>query len=127
MLTVLPVNSQDKLREIFIASGFEYSAQSGCVIAENAEAVIGKCLYNITNDSITIIFLEPSDDIMLADGILRSALHVADFRAITKAFYSDSVSVDLLKTLGFIKNSTEKTLDIEKLHESCCKCEKSDK
>ena len=76
---------------------------------------------------ITIIFLEPSDDIMLADGILRSALHVADFRAITKAFYSDSVSVDLLKTLGFIKNSTEKTLDIEKLHESCCKCEKSDK
>lgn len=127
MLTVLPVNNSDELREIFNASGFAYNSQSGCVVAQNGSEILGKCLYYITEDNITIITLEPHDDIMLADGVLRSALHVADFRGITQAYYLDSAPVALLKTLGFIKNIAEKTLAIEKLHESCCNCEKNDK
>ena len=127
MLTVLPVNSADELCKIFNKSGFEYNQTSGCVVAKNGSEVLGKCLYYITDDRIIVLLLEPLDDIMLADGILRSALHVADFRGITDAVYADTAPVQLFKTLGFIKNSTEKSLLIEKLHESCCNCEKSDK
>ena len=56
---------------------------------------------------------------MLADGILRSALHVAAQSFVLDAFYDDSAPVDLFKRLGFIKNADEKRLDIDKLFGGC--------
>ena len=124
MINVLPVNDNEKLEILFKETGFDYNENSGCVIADEKGEILGRCLYYIGNSSITIIHIEPEGDVFLADGILRSALHVADFRGITDAFYGDNVSIELLKRLDFIKSDVDKTLKIEKLHQSSCNCEK---
>jgi hypothetical protein len=59
---------------------------------------------------------------MLADGILRAALHQAAERSAMDARYSPDVPEALLKTLGFIKDADTRTLDIDKLFGSCCSC-----
>ena len=94
-------------------------------MARNGDDFLGCCLYEIDNQKIVINFLTPEDDIMLADGILRSALHIADFRGITDAFYSQPALEVILKRLDFIKNEQEKSLKIEKLHESSCCCQQN--
>ena len=124
MINVLPVNNNEKLEILFKETGFDYNENSGCVIADEKGEILGMCLYYIDNSSITIIHIEPQSDVFLADCILRSALHVADFRGITDAFYGDNVSIELLKRLDFIKSEVDKTLKIEKLHQSSCNCEK---
>lgn len=124
MINVLPVNDKIEVEAIFTDCGFEFNEKSGCVIADDKGEVLGRSLYYIDDSSITIALIEPTDDIMMADGILRCALHVADFRNITDAFYLESVPVDVLKTLDFIKNEADKSLKIEKLHQSSCNCEK---
>lgn len=124
MINVLPVNDNEKLEILFKETGFDYNENSGCVIADEKGEILGRCLYYIDNSSITILHIEPESDVFLADGILRSALHVADFRGITDAFYGDNVSIELLKRLDFIKSDVDKTLKIEKLHQSSCNCEK---
>ena len=124
MITVLPVNDSEQLKKIFSEVGFEFNDNSGAVIADEKGEILGKSLYYITDDSITVIYIEPESDVFLADGILRSALHVADFRGIVDAFYGDKVSLQLLKQLDFVKSETDKSLKIEKLHQSSCNCQK---
>ncbi len=125
MIKVLPVTERETLKEIFEDSGCEFNDNSGCVVAADGTEILGRCLYYIDDESIKIIDVRPIDDIMLADGILRSALHVADYRGITDAFYLNSAPEQLFKSLDFIKSAADKSLKIEKLHESCCSCQKN--
>ena len=74
------------------------------------------------NEKITVKYIEPLDDISLADGILRSTLHVAAEHGVLNAFYEDTVPYDFLNKIGFIKDELEKRLDIDKLFKSCCNC-----
>ena len=76
----------------------------------------------MNNERITVKYLEPFDDIALADGILRSTLHVAAEKSIMNAYYSDTVPEQFLHKLGFIENESEKKLNINKLFESCKGC-----
>ena len=77
----------------------------------------------MTNKKITVNYIEPQADLGLADGILRSTLHVAAERSIMNAFYGGNIE-EIIKNLNFVKNVEEKTLDIDKLFSSCCSCGK---
>ena len=65
-------------------------------------------------------YLISKEDLMLADGILRSALHVAAERSAMDAFYNDASDEGFYQKLGFIKSKEEKRLDIDKLFGGCC-------
>lgn len=127
MISVLPVKDPLKLQEVYKKFGFSLTENSGCVLASSGDDILGCCLYDIDAKKIDIKFLSPSDDIMLADGILRSALHVADYNSVKEAFYSEKAPEELLIKLNFVKSTEEKSLKIEKLHESCHSCEKNNK
>ena len=120
MITLAPLENKDEVCGIFKENGIECNGNSGCVTALCGEEKLGYCLYDIDERSVTIRFIKPSDDIMLADGILRSTLHVAAERGITTAFYADTAPEKLFEKLDFIESREEKTLKIEKLFESCC-------
>lgn len=124
MIKVTPINDSTYLSDFCAENGIEFMKNRGVTVAKDGKEMLGFCAYILTDDSITVTHLYPEDDVMLADGILRSALHIADFRGITNAFYTDKAPVKLFSLLEFIKNDEEKTLKIEKLHESCCSCEK---
>lgn len=127
MITVLPEKNKEVLKELYEKNGISFNENSGATVAREKDAFLGCCLFFIDNEKFIINFLEPANDIMLADGILRSALHIADYRGIEKAFYSKTAPENVFKILDFIKDIEEKSLKIEKLHESSCSCQKNSK
>ena len=122
MLYLGPVNDAEA-RKYFAERNIVFNENSKCVSCKDGQDVIGLCLFELDKEKITVKYIEPTEDIFLADGILRSSLHVAAERGIMNAFYTDTVSEDFLKKTGFIKNAEEKRLDIDKLFKSCCGCE----
>ncbi len=127
MITVLPVKSEEELKELYKDYNIKFNENSSATVAREKDEFLGCCLYDIDNEKIVINCLVPKDDIMLADGILRSALHIADYRGIENAFYSDTAPENVFQLLDFVKDTTQKSLKIEKLHESSCSCQKNSK
>lgn len=120
MITVIPLKEKEEIANVFSSNGFEITEKSGAVIAKNRDEILGNCLYYLDERTITILSVEPKEDLMLADGILRSALHVAAQRSAMDAFYQGDTYEELFKKLGFIKSQEEKRLDIDKLFGGCC-------
>lgn len=119
MISVLPCRDRAEIKKLFNRHSILPNEDSGCVIATQKDEILGYCLYNLTLKSMTIFTVEPQDDIPLADGILRSALHVAAENFVLDAFYDECAPVELFKTLDFIKNEDEKRLNIDKLFGGC--------
>ncbi|MBR4973502.1 MAG: hypothetical protein IKY45_03455 [Clostridia bacterium] len=122
MLSLSPLKDREEIKEIFKQKNIEYTEFSGVVSAVCQNETLGMCLYNLTKDKMVILYIEPIADIPLADGILRSTLHVAAEKSIMNAFYADTVPEDFLRKIDFIKSDAEKTLEIDKLFKSCCNC-----
>ena len=122
MISLTAVKDAEKIKNIFDNKNFQYNSKSGCLEVLEKDNVLGLCLYELDKEKMQILYIEPMTDIALADGILRSTLHIAAERSIMNAFYSDSVPIDFLKKIDFIKNESEKSLDIDKLFKSCCSC-----
>jgi len=119
MITVSPEKNADRIKELFIKHGIAFNDFSGAVIAKDREEILGYCLYALEEKQFTVFEIEPKDDIMLADGILRSALHIAAERSIMDARYAENAPEELFEKLGFVKNKEEKQLDIDKLFGGC--------
>ena len=123
MLTLGPIKDKKQIEESFKEKGFPITEFSGVLKAQNGDKTEGLCLYELTNEKITVFYIEPTADIPLADGILRSTLHIAAEKSILNAFYGDKMSEDFLDKIGFIKSKTEKSLDIDKLFKGCHGCQ----
>lgn len=124
MITLSPLENNEEKTYFYKKAGIEQNADSGCVKAADRDEVLGFCLYDLDKEKIVIRYIEPLSDLGLADGILRSTLHVAAERSIMKAYYSESCPEDIFDKLKFIKDKEEKSLDIDKLFKSCCNCGK---
>ncbi len=123
MISVLPENSKEKVKELFALKSIEWNENAGAVVARSNDGVLGFCLYYLDSSGITVLEIEPKEDLMLLDGILRSALHIAAERFVLDARYSDTLDSSYFKKLGFILDENEKRLDIDKLFKGCaCKC-----
>lgn len=124
MLTVLPLKERNELERLYRSHKLEPDGNSAAVVARQGEEMLGYCLFHIASERIVVEILEPQSDLYLADGILRSALHVAVTRGIHNAFYAGTAPEKLLGSLNFIENDEEKRLNIGKLFSSCKNCEK---
>lgn len=122
MITLAPSGDKNKINRLFLENGLDFSDSSGCVMAECDGEVLGFCLYDLDIKGIVVYKIVPENDLSLADGILRSTLHVAAERSIMNAYYSGEEIEKLCDKLDFIKDRVEKRLKIDKLFESCCSC-----
>ncbi|MBR7071910.1 MAG: hypothetical protein IKI29_07125 [Clostridia bacterium] len=119
MIEVKPITEAVLLQSLFLENGLTVDSFSGGVAARCGEEMLGYCLYSLTEKGITVHCLEPQSDAFLADGVLRSALHVAAERSAMDARYSDSAPAQLLKHLGFIADEKEKKINIDLLFGGC--------
>jgi len=122
MLEIHPVRDKEKLQPLYSKHELVFSDDCMAVFAMDGEEMIGYCLFSLGADNISVKLLVPIDDIVLADGILRSTLHVAVENGKVNAFYEKSAPENVFKTLGFIKNIETKSLLIQKLFSSCKSC-----
>lgn len=119
MITVSPQKDKALVTRLFLENGLLVSDFSSAVVAKCGDEVLGFCLYDLDDKKITVHKISPEEDMMLADGILRSALHVAAERSVMDAYYSEYAPEELFEKLKFIKNPTEMSLDIDKLFGGC--------
>lgn len=122
MITLGPLKEREKAEKLFSEHNIEFNDNRNCLTAFDGEKIIGLSFYELDSEKMTVLAIEPTGDLGLADGILRSTLHIAAERSVMKAYYADTISEDFLNKLGFIKNKQEKLLDIDKLFKSCCSC-----
>lgn len=121
MITLAPVSERKEIERLFTENSLTYTEFSGCVKASCGEDILGYSLYDLESDKMVIYIITPQDDLLFADGILRSTLHIAAERSVMNTFYDDNIE-NLCEKLTFIKNKEEKRLDIDKLFKSCCSC-----
>lgn len=119
MITLLPEKEKNTVKKIFDSKNIEYTDNSGCVTAKFGEEVLGMCLYYLDKKSMTILHIEPTDDIMLLDGILRSTIHVATESFVLDVRYGEKTDERIFEKLDFIKDKTTRSLDVDKLFKGC--------
>ncbi|MDO4743400.1 MAG: hypothetical protein Q4B04_05145 [bacterium] len=123
MIEILPVRDKQQLKPLFLNENLIPTDFSMAVVARFGDEVLGYCLFDL-GENIVIRSITPTDDLMLADGILRSALHVAVENNILQAFWADNMSEELFVKLNFIDDLQERRLRIMKLFDSCQHCGK---
>lgn len=123
MIEVRPLRDKEKLSKLYAENNVEMSASSMAVVCTDGDEAIGFCLFDMLDDSIIVHSLSPADDLFLADGILRSALHVGTENGKMSAFYSNTAPIEVFSKLKFIKNAEKRELSVDKLFSSCKNCE----
>lgn len=119
-MITLKTTDKTEAKAIFKKEEIEFFDYSNCLCAKDQDKILGYCLFDIKEGEMTIRAIEPQNDLMLLDGILRSTLHVAASRNIKEATWSQKAPAKIFKTLGFV--TEESKLNINKLYESGCSC-----
>ncbi len=123
MISILPTTDRALIRNFYIKHSLPYGENAAAVIAREHTEVLGYCLFDLYDRSVLVRFLTPETDLLLADGILRSALHVAAEHFAMDARYCETAPGELFKKLGFVPAGQDGILDIDLLFRGC-HCEK---
>ena len=121
MIVLKPTEDKNLIKQYYDKENIPFSDNANLLLATAGQEVLGFCLFDI-DDVLTVYKIEPMNDLPLLDGVLRSTLHVGCERGKTDAFYAESATEAVFEALGFVKNKTEKRLDVDKLFKSCCGC-----
>lgn len=124
MLEILVCEEKEKTEALYKSLGIEYKPEYLAIRAMNREECLGFSLFKIEDNSETVFAVEPKTDRMLADGLLRSALHVGCERGITEAYYSGDDYVELYEKIDFIEDLQNQKLKLQNLFTDCCACKK---
>ena len=124
MLEILVCEEKEKTEALYKSLGLEYKPEYIAIRAMNREECLGFSLFEINEKIETVFAVEPKNDIMLADGLLRSALHVGCERGINEAFYSGDDYIELYEKINFIEDLGTKKLKLQNLFTDCCACKK---
>lgn len=124
MITLSIPDEKEKIARLFKDNNIEQNENSLCLIANDGEKDLGFSLFDITKEKMLIKYIEPLNDLSLADGILRSTLHIAAQRFVTDVYYDTTTDKDVFEKLGFIKDKSKKTLNVDKLFMSCQSCKR---
>ncbi len=122
MIEIKVLEDRSKVSELLSSIGLEPSFDMGVMAAMDKDEVLAFSVFSLSGDSMTIERIVPETDIPLADGMIRSTIHVALSRGKNEVFYGEGVSEKLLSILKFIKDADRKLLDSDKLFQSCCGC-----
>ena len=122
MISILPERNREVVKELYKKCGLMASENSEAIVAKSRDEILGFCLAKAFEDSYTIQFVKPRDDLSLADGIIRSAIHVGFENGKQKFFWDNDSDTAVFEKLRFIKDLENRVLDSSKLFEVCCGC-----
>lgn len=122
MVEVLVCKDKNITNQLYDDSNVILTDKSLCIRAIDGEEFLGYCLFEIDGTRETVNYIYPENNRLLADGLLRTALHIGNERGITEAFYGDSVGEELLNNIDFLEDKKEKRLKLQNLFTDCCHC-----
>lgn len=122
MIEIKPVNDAEQIKSAFDKNNLVFTNKSIYVCARDKDKIFGECCMRVDNDEVYIMYISPQNDMMMFDGMLRSALHVGVERGARVAFYENTECEENYEILGFIADKHKRTLNIDKLFASCKCC-----
>lgn len=120
MIKVQIVEDKTLAKELCEKAGFFVTDNRFVMAAEDRGEILAYSVFTIDKNIMTLEYLFPEEDALMADAIIRSTLHIAATRGLTDVFYGEKCSEKLLSVLKFIKDKNEKTLDVSRLFEDSC-------
>lgn len=123
MVFYRPITDRTEILKLFPTAPLPTDKIVGAYIAEEKGAFCGKCMVEVDGQSCAISQLSvPNGDVLLAEGLLRSALHFAGNRNAYTAVCRESAFRETLLLLGFTEEDGVFTGEIPiLLLGSCCK------
>lgn len=125
MISLGVCTDNNLVKKLYKENEICFNQNSFAVTAICGQEILGYCLYDLTDKEMVLHSVNPIGDLPLADGIIRSTLHVAAERSILNAFYDNDSIKSVLELLDFIENETEKKVNINKLFTGCNSCKKN--
>lgn len=110
--------------ELFKKENIKFGINCFAVRAMQGENCLGYVIFNIEDEKETVFAVFPENDILLADGLIRSALHIGCERGIKEGYYNKKL-YHLLKKIDFVENKEENKLKFQNLFTNCCCCNKN--
>lgn len=122
MIEILPYRNKQDIEYLYKKNNIEFNNFCLAIKATVKNELLGYALFSIENNIFNLYFVETFEDFYLIDGIVRSALHVGVENGVTEAYCKNNDLILNLQKLNFIKEGTNKEININKLFESCCEC-----
>lgn len=122
MIEIKTEQSVEAVKKLCADCGLEYTADTYAAVMRDKDETLGFSVFDMRRSFAVVRALSPVSDIPLADGMLRSTIHIALSGGCTAVFYDDTAPEELFMRLGFVKNKEIKELDSAKLFESCKSC-----
>lgn len=114
MLIIVPAD------EVTAARCREHAGLDGSVLSmTDGGEWKGYCLYTYNQDALTIHRTE-TDDELLAEGLVRAAVNIANNRAVPVAVCEDLRFADMLKRLGFVAAEGSVSVQVQDFFKPCC-------
>ena len=124
MLEILVCEDKAVTKELYKSLNIEFSEDFLAIRAMNREECLGFALFKVEGKKETVFAVEPKTDRMLADGLLRSALHVGCERGVEEAYYLGNDYIELYEKINFIEDLETKKLKLQNLFTDGCSCKK---
>ena len=122
MIEIKKITDLNEVQALCDSVGLKCSESTLAASMVDGEERLGFSVFDLLDGYAVLRWLAPNDNISLADGMLRSSIHIALQNQCASVYFEDTVSETLLEQLGFVMNREEKRLNTHKLFESCCDC-----
>ena len=114
MLIIVPAD------ETTTARCCEHAGRDGLVLSmTDGGEWKGYCLYTYNQDFLTIHRTE-TDDELLAEGLVRAAVNIANNRTVPEAVCEDMRFADMLHRLGFVATDDGVSVQVQDFFKPCC-------
>ncbi|MBQ7288373.1 MAG: hypothetical protein IJW78_01475 [Clostridia bacterium] len=122
MIQIQPENNALTIQALCRTANIPYRDTMTGAIMHDGDVRLGYSLFEMQDGYAVIHAMEPVDDVSLADGMLRSTIHMALQGNCFAVYYTDSAPEAIFIKLGFVMNCEKKQLNTHKLFEGCSGC-----
>lgn len=122
MIQIQPLNDQAALKALCREAGLTYDEVMRGAEMCDGDMRLGYAIFSCCEAYAVIHALQPENDLALADGMLRSTIHMALRSNCLSVYYTDTAPEALFEKLGFVMHKQQKQLNTHKLFSACGEC-----
>lgn len=122
MIEIKKLNDIDKIKALCKTVGIDCCEYTRVAVMVDGDKQLGYSIFDLQNGYSIIRYLEPIDDLSLADGMLRSTIHISLQQQCPSVYYATTAPEPIFESLGFIMNKEQNQLNTHKLFETCDGC-----
>lgn len=123
MLEIYPIKENEILKEKFALKGMNATDRSAGYIAYDGGEAVGISLFNVEDKFANIFVIEPENDALLCDSLIRSVINYAANRGVFKLVCATEQTKAIATKLTYLAADGEE-IDVIGMMQGCKNCKK---